>query len=244
MAASDMHVPTPQINPEAALVRSARSSLNDRKSSEEKTKDQNPGAVKREQSAVKREPGFFEKLKRSFVKEDITDIRDYVVFDIVIPGLRKGFFDMIVGTAGQIFGISVPSSTFAGSPWAPNRRTNQLSPHERRYRDYSSINSTAGYSPVQVTESAQSGRLYPSDWAWVYKEQADDKLTTLMDICDHDGFLTAAKFLEIVDPGSSRDGRNPYTNYNYGWRSIDNATVKFDANYGYYIDGLPPARPL
>lgn len=236
MAEADMHVPTPKINSEASLIRSSRSSLNnvsDRKKIEPKPLK---GKV------AKRELTFMEKLKRSFVKEDLKDIRDYVVFDIVIPGIRKGFFDMVVGTAGQLFGVSVPSSVYSPRGYSP--ANTRLTPHERRYRDYTSIQreGTNGYSGG-VNRAARYDRFMVSDWSFEYKEDADSVLEQLIDICDYEGWVSVGQFFNLADPNGTAEGRNPYTNNDYGWHSLDNVSgPRLIQGVGYVLD-LPPARP-
>lgn len=234
MAEADMHVPTPKINNESSLVRSSRSSLNS--VTEQKKQEVKP----MKGSVSKRELTFREKLKRSFVKEDVVDIRDYVIFEIIIPGIRKGVFDAIVGTAAQIFGISVPSSF--GSLRSGQQKS-RLTPHERRYRDYSSISQGQPFEYSSDSRVRRYDRFYASDWTFDYKEDADSALEQLIDICDDRGYVTVAKFFALVDPNGTMQGKHPYTNNDYGWRNLDNATVKFSHGEGYYLD-LPPARPL
>lgn len=234
MAEADMHVPTPKINTESSLIRSSTNSLNN--VSERKKIEAKPLKGK----VAKRELSFGEKLKRSFVKEDLKDIRDYVVFDIIIPGIRKGFFDMIVGTAGQIFGVSVPSSVYNNRGYSNNN--SRLTPHERRYRDYSSIARDNGYSGGD-TRPVRYDRFTVSDWAFEYKEDADSVLEQLIDICDYEGWVSVGQFFNIADPNGALEGRNPYTNNNYGWNSLDNVPgPRLIQGVGYVLD-LPPARP-
>lgn len=235
MAEADMHVPVPKINNEASLIRTTRSSLDKATAKKEEQPVVKPKVTKRELT-------FREKVKRSFVKEDLTDIRDYVIFDIIIPNVKKAFFDTIVGATAQVFGISVPAGRYGYS--GGTSPTPRVTPHERRYRDYSSIANDRynGYS--SEPHVTRYDRFYVSDWSFQYKEEADDALMKLMDICDANGWVSVARFFEIVDPSGTAEGRNPYTNNNYGWRSVDSATVKFvSADVGYIIDGLPPARP-
>lgn len=235
MAEADMHIPTPKINSESSLIRSSTTSLNN--VSEKKKIEAKPLKGK----VSKRELSFTEKLKRSFVKEDLKDIRDYVVFDIIIPGIRKGIFDMIVGTAGQIFGVSVPTGAYSSRGYSP--ANTRLTPHERRYRDYSSIsqNGPNGYS--QDSRSVRYDRFTVSDWAFEYKEDADSVLEQLIDICDYEGWVSVRQFFDIADPNGSVEGRNPYTNNNYGWNSLDNVPgPRLIQGVGYVLD-LPPARP-
>lgn len=181
----------------------------------------------------KKELTFGEKLKRSFVKEDLHDIRDYIIFDMIIPNARKAFFDTIVGTAAQIFGISIPRGGYSSS-------STRLTPHERQYRDYNSISNNG--QRFSGTHRTGYDRFYVGDYVFLYKEDAESVLEQLMDICDTYGWVSVATFFDLADPNGSIEGRNAYTNNDFGWTSLESASVKFDGN-GYFIS-LPPARQI
>ena len=179
---------------------------------------------------------FGEKLKRSFVKEDIKDIRDYLIFDLIIPNARKAIFDTIVGTAAQVFGVSVPRGSFTYSDgYSPANA--RLTPHERKYRDYNSISRNNALPPARLAQT--DNRFYVADYPFTYKEDAESVLEQLMDICDTYGWVSVATFFELADPEGTIEGRNAYTNNAYGWDNVDGATVKFDGS-GYFIN-LPKA---
>lgn len=224
---NEIEIPKPNINTESSLVRSADRKINIKKNENEKSKLKGKVTIKN--------PSFGEKLKRSFVKEDLHDIRDYVVFDIVLPSIKSAIFNTIVGTAGQIFGISVPSNTFRFSNGYNGRQI--LTQHERKYRDFNSIQ-REDRSMIKLN---RYDRFYVSDFEFEYQEEADSVLEQLMDICDSRGWVSVAKFFEIADPDGTIEGKNVYTNNNFGWKEIDNASVKFNGE-GYVII-MPPAKP-
>ena len=231
--AETIPIPTPNVHNESSLIRSSRSSLE---------KKQEPSKVQTKPlkgGISKKQPSFKEKLKRSFVKEDIKDIRDYVVFDVIIPSIKKSIFDTVVGTAAQVFGIRVPRNGLGYFDNGYSGNTT-LSPHERRYRDYTSLQRDRQLGPGN-NRLAQYDRFYATDYPFTYKEDADATLEMLMDICDEYNWVSVAKFFEIADPEGTIAGKNPYTNNDYGWSNIDGAVVKFDGN-GYVIT-LPPAHP-
>lgn len=237
---ADIEIPQPNSHTESSLVRSStRNSLINSVNKDKVNQPALKGKVK------KKELTFKEKLKRSFVKEDLTDIRDYVIFDVIVPSIKKGIFDTIVGAAGQLFGISVPSSAFrwSGSPTT----TSGYDGHPRTttpYRDLSSIGrGERRISPIYSHPYDRYDRFFIGDYPFDYREDAVSTIERMMDICDSQhGWVTVADFFNIVDPDSSLFGRNPYTNYNYGWPSMDSATVEsLPDGSGYYIV-MPPAR--
>ena len=234
---AEIDIPKPNVNvnmPESSLIRDRNQLGSQKKDAPDPNMKPLKGGI------TKKEPSFGEKLKRSFVKDDARNIRDYIVFDIIIPSLRKSVFDTIVGTAAQIFGISVPRSIgyFGDGRYNGNER---LTPHERQFRDYNSISSRPR-TGIGTLPSERYDRFYVSDYPFTYKEDADEVLMRMMDICDSYGWVSVSKFFEIADPNGTVEGKNPYTNNNYGWTDITGSVVKYIQDYGYIIT-LPPARP-
>lgn len=217
-------IPKPNVHTESSLVRPAANQTQKKPEAEKKSLTNS--------SMVVREPTFKEKLKRSFVREDIKDIRDYVIFDIVLPALRRSLFDTIVGTFGQILGVSIPKASIS-----TGYNGNKLSPHERKWRDYSSISS--GSSTSGSIE--RYDRFYAMDFPFALQEDATATLEYLMDVCDTNGWVPVSRFFEFADPNSTIAGRNPYTNENYGWYDINGTTVREVEGYGYVLT-LPAPR--
>lgn len=222
-------------NPESSLIRSRNSLSSTSKEDPKKTKPQLKGGVS------KKELSFGEKVKRSFVKEDLRDIGDYIVFDVIIPGIQQGLYTAVVGTAAQIFHMPMPRIPFGNNVGVGYGGTSQrLTPHERQYRDYTSIQSNRPTTQSTLTPRYNT-RFYATDYPFTYKEDADSVLEQLIDICDTYGWVSVANFFEFADPDGTITGTNPYTNNHFGWSNVDGATVKFDGS-GYVIT-LPPARP-
>ena len=229
----EIEIPKPKINSESSLIRSGSSlNLMNKKETEEKKAQTLKGGLK------KKDVTFGEKIKRSFVKEDLKDIRDYLIFDMIIPNLKEAAFNTLIGTVAQIFGVSAPTRSFrAVSRPGYGGNIRRLTPHERQYRDYNSIQ-----NQNQIFSSRDNyDRYYVNDFEFDFKEDAESVLEQMMDICDTYGWVSVAKFFEIADPEGTVAGRNAYTNNDFGWRNIDGSTVKFDGS-GYIIT-FPPARP-
>lgn len=230
---SSIEIPKPN-HSESSLVRASGNSLNG--SLNKNIKNPTPEIKELKGGITHKDPSFREKLKRSFVKENLKDIGDYVFFDIIVPGIRKAIFDTIVGAAGQIFGVSVPSSVFRYSDGYNGNRPAQTQ-HERQYRDYSTIQRRNQAVPTLSTYD----RFYVNDFPFTYKEDADSTLEQLMDICDTYGWVSVANFFQIADPKGTIQGRNVYTNNNFGWTSVDDAIV--DSCEEGWVIILPPAKP-
>ena len=182
-----------------------------------------------------KEPTFKEKLKRSFVKDDLKSVRDYVVFDVLIPNFKQSVFDMITGAVGQTLGVQVPR--FKGASISTNNRSNG-------YRDYTAIASRTR-DPVRERNDARYDRLQVRDIVFESKEEALSILELMTDICDANHAVSVFTFYEKA---GIREG-NHYTNRDWGWRTLNSVGVTsvecpdFPDGIGYIVD-FPPARPI
>ena len=229
---AEIDIPKPNTSPvETSLVRTSDSK------NEKKTYITNDGKAKKSDAtrktikgkAIKKELTFNEKLKRSFVKEDLKDVRDYIIFDVLIPSAKQSLLDMIIGAVSQTLGIPVGRN---------GRRTNGYSgtsiadTGERPYRNYA----TSRQSTVRSRDRIRYDRFRVTDIVFEYREDAVSLLEQMMDICDSYGWFSVFDF---YDKAGITEG-NDYTNRNYGWTNVDGADIVFDGS-GYIIN-LPRAR--
>lgn len=229
---NEIPIPKPDGMPEKPLVRS----------SEPHTVIRSNGSVqnqKKQYNVKVKEPTFKEKLKRSFVKEDIKSVRDYVLFDVLIPNVKKSIFDMFMGALGQTLGIQVPRSSYSTifSGESSGRVT-------RQYRDYTTIASRSRDS-IRERNDQRFTRYNVRDILFESRDDAMETLEFLIDICDQRHFVSVFIF---YDKAGIQNG-NHYTNKDWGWRNLDGVkvecvdTAQFESGIGYFID-LPEARPL
>ena len=223
--ADQIEIPKPNINQkENTLVRTP--SMNNIKTNRpEKTGKTIKG------SATKKPLTFGEKLKRAFVKEDAKDIGDYILFDIVIPGVKYALFDTLVGIASQTLGVPISEA---------NRnlrnRTGRpgLGGSDRPFKDYAAQSRLGNRE--RNSRSLNYDRFKVTDVVFEYKEDAMSLLEQMNDICDEYGWFSVADF---YDKAGIEEG-TVYTNNNYGWHNVEGATVVFEGS-GYIIN-LPQAR--
>lgn len=176
---------------------------------------------------------FGAKLKDAFfVKEDLHSIGEYVLFDILIPNIRRSMFDAVVGTASQIF----------GQPIGRSRQENGYNGNDR-YVDYTS---RRRFESERQVRERQFTKRNISEIEMNSEEDAMRKYDTLSDIANGSPNQTATvhQFYEIMRIPSEQ---NPYTNNNFGWTAeeIDSqGSVRRNRSTGLYFISLPIARPL
>lgn len=226
---AEIEIPQPQESQkETSLVRTIDSTKNKKQTYIKKTDKPESSGKTIKGKATKKELSFGEKLKRSFVKEDMKEVRDYIIFDVLIPSAKQSLLDMIIGAVSQTLGI----------PTSRSRRSNGYSgtsiadTGERPFRNYASSRQTSGRSRDRI----RYDRFRVTDIVFEYKEDAMSLLEQMMDICDQYGWFSVFDF---YDKAGITEG-NDYTNRNYGWTNVDGADIVFEGS-GYVIN-LPRAR--
>lgn len=161
-------------------------------------------------------PSFARKLKETFIAEDARDVGDYILWDILVPTIKRTIRDIIVGSTDRIFlGTSVQTKssnlyrergvTFVRS--GPSSNVTAVSNHPAPYKK----------SNFRLDEIA-----------FDYNDDAQEALDLMVEYLSEYGKVSVDTFFEIIGQSS------PYTAENWGWTSLTNATIvrsNFDGKY-------------
>lgn len=160
------------------------------------------------------------KLKELFVAEDIGNVKNYIIHDVLVPALKKAFYDVIVnGLSISLYGdtrmnerSSRPGSNVSYVSYYDRDRRNDYAPSYSRRTGYS-------YSDVVVETRPEAidilDRMNESIQAY--------GIVTVLDLYDFAGLPTYP------------------TDNKYGWSSIRDAQIIHDRDGGWRIK-LP--RPV
>lgn len=168
------------------------------------------GAVKTTNKAKR---GFFE----TFLEDDISDIKTYVISDVVVPAIKNLIFDTVMGSIEMaLFGTSSRSRSKGGSN-APN--------HYVSYNKFSNNGSSRA-----ANSRGDSGLDYQGI---IFEERidAEEVLDTLQNLIEDYGQATIGDFYDAA--GVTPDD-NFAKNEDYGWTDLRRARVVRDRN-GYMI---------
>lgn len=172
-------------------------------------------------TAVKvKKKNFFTEL---FLPEDISNARDYIVHDIVVPLIKKGIND------------TVESLLY---PDGRGRRSNGNSRNNTRV-SYSSYYETD--RPYYQRDSDRDREIHRSSRSFenvifTTKGEAFDVLNEMEIRIGEYGSISVRDFYELVDlPGR-------YTDVKYGWTDLRNVSVRRDG-HGYSLT-LPTPKVL
>lgn len=165
------------------------------------------------------------KLKDVFISEDMDNVKSYVLFDVLIPGIKKIFFDTIKNALEMALfgekGTSGKSSTSAS-------RIN--------YRNYYPKDDATPYKPARTKSSLNYDEI-----VFETREDAEAVLNAM------ESSIQQYKVVSVGDLYDFADIPSPdFTALKYGWNDLREARVMQvrDGNSFGYILKLPTARPL
>lgn len=154
---------------------------------------------------IKSNPGRV--LKSSLINSDVDDIKQYVIFDVLLPALKKTLWEIISnGSHMMIFG-----SKSSGSSSGAKQESNRVS-----YRSYYD---TKSYEPSRV--SARQNYAY-NDIVFDTKYSAEECLEQMCDIIENYDVVSIAELYEIAGLDSVP------TDHNYGWQNLAQARIDRD----------------
>lgn len=176
--------------------------------------------------AAKRKTPVSEKIAKTFFKaENVTDIKDYLMHDVVIPAIVDAIVDFIQkGTNMLFYGDARSGSTKRSSNRNDYNRISTLGGSSRRREE-----------PRRNTSYDKVYRGYES----VFLESrgdAEEVIDNLVSLMDDYKMVSVADLYELVGLPSQ------YTDNKWGWYDIHRAQIR-RVRGGWTID-LPEPEPL
>ena len=179
----------------------------------EKVEGEELGVKTKQIKLVKKKDSWFEKATRWFISEDVDDIKSYLIFDLIIPGVKDVTFDLVeMMLFGEKSGRRKRGSSkvsYSGYYDRKDRRTRSKS----RDRGRENSDTSTDYKDIVV-----EGR-----------GDAEDIVDRMQDLIDRNGKASIADLLDLVNLPSN------FADVDWGWtnpRSISYRRVRD----GYKID--------
>lgn len=171
---------------------------------------------------VKTKKNNTRKLTDVFITEDAANVKNYVLFDVIVPSIKKALYDLVVG--------ALDMTLFGGRGGGNSKRSIS---DKVSYRDYNSISKRdeRSYGNTRTT----SGYSY-DDIVLETRGEAESVLSRMDEIIEEYDSVRVADLYDLV--GITGD----YTDNKYGWTNIHNARVVRTRD-GYKIE-MPRALPL
>lgn len=170
-----------------------------------------------------KKPSKLDRFKSVFISEDAKDVGTYILWDIVVPTIRRTIRDVIVGSADRIFlGASSP---------APSNMYRERGNTYVRHTDYTRASNRTTVSRTQETPSyarASRSNFHLNDIVFKEREDAEAVLEQLVNYIDTYGRVSVDFYFSII--GTTTD----YTAQNWGWLDLSDAVVQGTID-GYFI---------
>lgn len=187
---------------------------------EKKATSEGKRAEKVVHGKVKTKENGMRKLTDIFISEDVSNVKNYILLDVIVPAVKKAIYDLVVGTLDM---------SLYGSRGGGKRPTAD----KVSYRDYNDISRSDSRSYDRTRTS--SGYSY-DDIVLETRGEAEAVLSRMDEIMEEYNIVRVADLYDLV--GVTGD----YTDNNYGWTNIRNAKI-VRVRDGYKID-MPRALPI
>lgn len=195
------------------------------KSNSDRSKEQKHDLPKRRAekvitgTATQRRKSGIDKIGSIFLANDVKDVRDYIVEDVLIPTIKRAFYDIICNGTGMLLGERNPSRNGQG-----NRVSYRAYYDKRDDRQNNSGNSRA-----------KSNYNY-NDLIFDNRGDAEVALERMFELLDRFDAVSIADLFDLAGQSCN------YIDNKYGWTNLDDARVQ-PVRGGYIID-LPRATTL
>lgn len=155
-----------------------------------------------------------------FISEDISNVKNYILMDVLVPALKKAVSDIVTNGIDMIL---------YGETGKSRRTTNASYVSYNRFSDRRDSVSTSGVRRATV------GYSY-DDITVDTRAEAEEVLSRMGDLIDMYGLVTVADLYDLVGVTGN------YTDNKYGWTNIRNAEP-VRVRDGYMLR-LPRAMPI
>lgn len=174
---------------------------------------------------VKTKTNEVRKFADIFISEDITNVKNYIFMDVLVPAIKKAIYDIVTnGIDMFLYGGSGKNKSSASGTKVSYRS----------YYDQKNPNSSSGYRSSESTKS-HNGFEY-DDIIFNNRGEAEAVKQQMQGAIGRYGFVTVADLYDMVDLPA------PYTSQKYGWMDVSGAEA-VRVRDGYMLK-LPRAVPI
>lgn len=192
----------------------------------EKAKAIQPNSKKSKRPQIKKivkgevkthKPSPFKRFKENFVEEDSTTVKQYIFFDVILPGIKNIIADSLINTINMLlFGEGKAKSNV--------KRTGS-----RSVIHYDKASYRQESRPKRTISSSARSRQDFDEVVMETRGEAEEVLSQLVDLTVDYEEATVSDFYGLV-------GITPnYNDEKWGWRDLSSSSVKRTRD-GYIID--------
>lgn len=184
------------------------------------------------QEPVVKKPSMRNRVWSAMVAEEVHDVKEYLIFDVVIPTIKKTLFDLVTNALNL---------TLFGKPSSGSDRDDRRSGPYVSYSSYS-----RSYDRDDAKRERDRERTRRDNYIDVrhldriefrYKEDALDVIRFLEDNLNEFGYTTVSDFVSAAHLETNS------VHNKWGWYDIGNPVPQQLSNGRYYVK-LPKPRPI
>ena len=165
------------------------------------------------------------RLSEVFVKEDRGNVKDYLIFDVIVPAVKDTIVDLVTNGVNMIFYGDA------------KRRTRSTVAKTGSRISYASYYKDDDRDRRSRPSSSRSESTDMDDILFETRAEAQNVLNNLADIIDEYGSASIADFKDLC--GVSEE----YTDHKYGWTDVSKSSIQ-SVRGGYFVLVLPKARQI
>lgn len=166
------------------------------------------------------------KFAGMFVSEDASNVKSYIMMDVLVPAIKKAVSDIVIDGIGMIL---------YGKAKGDNRSRSNIISYRSCYDDRDYERGSRGRHDRDREEN-QNGRFDYEDIVFETRGDAEAVREQMLDTLDRYGMVTVADVYDLSGLTA------PYTASKYGWFNIRTSEVT-RVRDGYILK-LPKAMPI
>lgn len=172
---------------------------------------------------VKTKKNEVRKLADIFISEDISNVKNYIFMDVLVPAIKKAIYDIVTN--------GIDMFLYGGTG---KGKSNSSTGTKVSYRNYYDQKNTSSYRGSESVKP-HNGFEY-DDIIFDNRGEAEAVKQQMQAAIGRYGFVTVADLYDMVDLPA------PYTSQKYGWMDVSNAEAA-RVRDGYMLK-LPRAVPI
>lgn len=172
--------------------------------------------------AKMREKSAFRKAASAFMNEDAGSVKNFIIFDVVVPAIKTLIVDIVENTVEMIFGVSSTRNRSTGG--------NRNVPYASYYKSDNRNNR-------RNDPADRDSRPDTRDIEFPSRGEAEAALDELVDWIEHYGSVSISTYKELA--GITGD----FVDEKWGWTNLRTAYVK-RLSGGSYILVMPRPEPI
>lgn len=181
-------------------------------------------------NATVKKPSLGKKFRDTFVADDVGSVKEYIIYDQIVPAIIDAIYNTVVGTMSMIFYGRIRAR---GDGRKRSNRT--WDPSSGTQFSYDKVSDRRDDQPARRRNSS----MYVEEIVVETYNDAAAVLDELIAYLEQYGRVPVSAYYDAFDVSGDRD----WTNVRWGWKSLREARVVPVRGGGYTLE-MPSPEPL